>query len=212
MHTGLNALHNFSFLTFSASGSTRVSNGTKLLFESKFKVMCCFLVTIKKSSKIWHFFTYFHLYFGHFKKFLNIGWKTAHGTLKFNFLEGFCFIWHPACPWERRAKVVEWRLKLLVKLYCLEWSWGPISPCTLCINDAKNSILNPPGPPIYTSTTLMSYAIDFLNSYKASWPIIFEYLPNRSTTAFCGKKNWILLTSRSIWVQQCSVQFKIHAY
>ena len=150
--------------------------------------MCCFLVTIKKSSKIWHFFTYFRLYFGHFKKFLNIGWKTAHGTLKFNFLEGFCFIWHPACPWERRAKVVEWRLKLLVKLYCLEWSWGPISPCTLCINDAKNSILNPPGPPIYTSTTLMSYAIDFLNSYKASWPIIFEYLPNRSTTAFCGKK------------------------
>ena len=68
MHTGLNALHNFSFLTFSASGSTRVSNGTKLLFESKFKVMCCFLVTIKKSSKIWHFFTYFRLYFGHFKK------------------------------------------------------------------------------------------------------------------------------------------------
>ena len=159
--------------------------------------MCCFLVTIKKSSKIWHFFTYFRLYFGHFKKFLNIGWKTAHGTLKFNFLEGFCFIWHPACPWERRAKVVEWRLKLLVKLYCLEWSWGPISPCTLCINDAKNSILNPPGPPIYTSTTLMSYAIDFLNSYKASWPIIFEYLPNRSTTAFCGKKNWILLTSKA---------------
>ena len=35
-HTGLHALHDISFFTFAASGSTRVSNEAKFLWEVKF--------------------------------------------------------------------------------------------------------------------------------------------------------------------------------
>ena len=46
----------------------------------------------------------FWLNFGRFWRFFNSDWKTAAQTLKFEFLEGFHFFWHPAWPHGHESK------------------------------------------------------------------------------------------------------------
>ena len=56
LHTGLNTLHNISFFTFAASGSTRVSNKAKFSWEVGFQgFVCCFSVRNEKSLKMYCF-------------------------------------------------------------------------------------------------------------------------------------------------------------
>ena len=58
-----------------------------------------------------------------FQSLFNFGWILADQTKKFKFLEGFCFLWHPAWPQGRESKG-----NITVYTICFEiWEqWHPL--------------------------------------------------------------------------------------
>ena len=70
----------------------------------------------KKPQNPWknaHFLTFFRCFF-------NLGWKTAHQTKKFNFIEVFRFFWHPSHPQERKNSG---EITVYTFVFEISWQW-----------------------------------------------------------------------------------------
>ena len=59
-----------------------------------------------------------HCFWAVFRSLFNFGWKTVHQTKKFEFPEGFCFLWCPCCPQTRDNNGA-----IISFMFCFEILW-----------------------------------------------------------------------------------------
>ena len=101
-------------------GQTGCQKKRKTSRNSNFLVWCATfqskLHKFQKTAQKMAFFSCFWFNFGRFWRFFSFDWKVAHQTKKFEFLEVFCFFWHPVCPQRRETSGAK-------------WFWGQIPLC-----------------------------------------------------------------------------------